>query len=235
MNASHCAEVRFAEVAHLISPLMRDQGGLYDEIRWWIPTSRPAGEVVHDILRRSSRIGSIELGGDSTTPSAHRLTRDRLTPLDISEGPASGVRHLRERSGLTWEQLARAMQVDKRSLHHWAAGAAMSALNHERLQRLIALVDFIDRGFIDQTYRALLSPTPDGRIALDWLAEGRDDAVKRLLGQGRGPQHGGSLLSPEERKRRRPPPPAILMDARHDVQPVSVGQRRVVRKLRGPV
>lgn len=33
----------------------------------------------------------------------------------------------------------------------------------------------------------------------------------------------------------RPPPPATLLDARHDVQPISTGRARVVGPLRGPV
>lgn len=227
MSASLCDEVPYAkDTTVIISTVLEPGHEVASEYRW----------AVAQLLGGSG----VDLGGDSTSPLAHRFVREIPGPAsEASHAPTTdesppAVRHLRERSGLTWEQLARVLGVQRRSLHNWAGGAPISPSNRERLQRLVALVDFVDRGFVDQTNRALLSPTPDGHIVLDWLAAGRDDEVKRLLGQGRGPQPGGSHLSSEERERRRPPHPVTLMDAIHDVQPVSVGQRRVVRKLRGP-
>jgi len=126
------------------------------------------------------------------------------------------------------------MRVDKRSLHNWASGGPMNAANQERIQRITAVIDFIDRGSVDQTKRALLGSTSDGRIVLDWLAEGRDEDVKRMLGRGPGPREEGSHLVPEERIRRRPPAPATQLDARHDVAHVEAGTPRVVGRIRGP-
>jgi len=240
MSAPLCDEVPYGgDTTVIISTVLEPSREGADEYRWgrapqfgWGGTENGSWGQAH--------AGGIDLGGDSTTPSAHRFVREtRSKASEASDGASTddscrAVRHLRDRSGLTFEQLGRAMQVDKRSLHNWAGGAPTSASKRERLQRLVALVDFIDRGFIDQTSRALLSPTSDGRIVLDWLAEGRDDEVKRLLGQGRGPQPGGSRLSLEERERRRPPHPVALLDTLGYDPPTPLEVRRVVAKLRGP-
>lgn len=53
---------------------------------------------------------------------------------------AEMVGALHAQSGLTWEQLARAIGVSRRSLHLWAAGAKVSSVNQERVARLYAVM-----------------------------------------------------------------------------------------------
>ncbi len=208
-----------------------------DEYRWargpdrtsLAATDFPVG------IRTTQRLA---LGDDSTSTAAHTLTRPVRHQAPAAASPtADVVRQLRDRSGLTWDQLARAVGVDKRSLHNWAGGAPTSAANQERLQRLLALVMFVDRGFVDQNRAALLTPTPDGQLVLDWLARGRDTEVQSLLGPGPSPTPGRrpeASVSADERARRRPPPPADLLDGRDDADIVAPSTpKRVIGKLRG--
>jgi DNA-binding transcriptional regulator YiaG len=50
------------------------------------------------------------------------------------------VSELKEKSGLTAEQLGRLMGVSRRSIHNWSAGASISASREERVRQLGLLV-----------------------------------------------------------------------------------------------
>jgi len=204
--------------------------GAEEEVRWSTGASDPQGYDSYAMMI-PPRLG---ISGDSTTTSGHPLQLAREATPTCAQTSAQEVRHLRERSGLTWDQLARLMQVDRRSLHNWANGSPMFAANGERLRRLVAVIDFVDRGFVDATAKAILSSTPDGRLVLDWLAEGRDEDVRRHLGRGAGPRNEPSRSSQADRESRRPPSFATLLEARHDVAHVEIGKRRIVGKVRGP-
>jgi|GEM_PF-3162149 len=208
-----------------------------DEYRWARNPSR-ASAAATDFPFGIRMAPRLSLRHDSTSSAAHAFTTPvRHEPSAVLAATPNVVRQLRDRAGLTWDQLARAFGVDKRSLHNWAGGAPMNAANRERLQRLLALIAFIDRGFVDQTRAALLTPTPDGQLVLDWLAAGRDADVRDLLGHGpthAQPPRPETSISLAERARRRPPPPAVLLDARDDADVVARPRpTRVIRKLRG--
>ena len=55
----------------------------------------------------------------------------------------SRVRRLKDRSGLTWEQLARLVGVSRRTLHAWDVGATMSAAHRYRLEQLESRLDHL--------------------------------------------------------------------------------------------
>lgn len=64
------------------------------------------------------------------------------------------VKELKELSGLSVQQIARAFGVANRSVHNWMRGRRMSPPNDERLAELLAEV------------RGLPSDTPEGRRRL---------------------------------------------------------------------
>ena len=51
------------------------------------------------------------------------------------------VSSLRERSNLTWEQLAKLIGVSRRSVHLWAAGAPVSLVHRDTMEHLKMLLD----------------------------------------------------------------------------------------------
>ena len=72
---------------------------------------------------------------------------------------ASGQRVLAELRGkteFTWEQLARVLGVNRRSLHFWARGERASASNLERLIHLVEIVRSVDQGDPAETTALLL-------------------------------------------------------------------------------
>jgi transcriptional regulator with XRE-family HTH domain len=76
---------------------------------------------------------------------AHEATSDReqaasgLAHTEPFVSPASTARSIRDtkqRSGLTWDQLASIFGVSRRAIHGWASGARMNAQNAEALALL---------------------------------------------------------------------------------------------------
>lgn len=51
---------------------------------------------------------------------------------------------LHERSGLTWEQLAKLLGVSRRSVHMWAAGSSVTSVHRAVMERLGKLLDDLD-------------------------------------------------------------------------------------------
>lgn len=88
------------------------------------------------------------------------------------------VKRLRDRSGLTWQQLARAFGVTRRAVHAWATGQPMSTSNVERLERIEALIEEHDMGEPHETRARLLSRAGDQNapfaILLEELTPGRE-------------------------------------------------------------
>lgn len=153
--------------------------------------------------------------------------------LHAMAAPASQsvLAELRSKTQLTWAQLARALGVQRRSLHFWARGERPSAANLERLMGILGIVRAIDRGDPSATTAFLLESQAGRPSPFTLLCEGRDDEVLELL----RPHHGATeiperprrppQLSREERARRRGGlSPLDRLDARHDIDAPPIGQ-----------
>lgn len=127
------------------------------------------------------------------------------TPLRVEErnavedslpALARSVRSLRQRSGLTWEELARIFGVTRRTLHNWSVGGQLSATHARDLARVIALVHDVDTGNPKTTRSSLLAPRENGTTLFDRLVVRRGNTIIPVSG-------------PEFR-------PEQLLGARHD-------------------
>lgn len=75
---------------------------------------------------------------------------------------AKSVRSLRQRSGLTWEELARIFGVTRRTLYNWSIGGQVSAANAQAIAEVIGSLHDIDSGDPKTTRSRLLAPAEDG-------------------------------------------------------------------------
>ena len=118
----------------------------------------------------------------------------------------SPIAEFRRISGLTWEQVAQAMDVDRRTLHFWEAGRPMRPKHQERLQRALRIVRRADRGDSASTRQCLLDAT-QGPILKDLLANGEfDEAMRRVESLPPvPPKPTPSPLASEAKKARRGP------------------------------
>lgn len=82
---------------------------------------------------------------------------------------ANAVRGLKKRSGLSWQQLADAFGVSRRSLHFWANGGNMAAASVRRLEALSKVIAGV--GLVDPVAvrSALFAPRAGGRSHFEEL------------------------------------------------------------------
>jgi transcriptional regulator with XRE-family HTH domain len=143
------------------------------------------------------------------------------------------INELRKTSGLTWEQVAKLFNVSRRSIHFWASGQPLASDNEEKLNRLLGVIRYIDRGSASLNRKLLLNPNADGELPLDQLISGEYDKVRENLGRGnplKRPQL--TPLSKEDSELRRPLPPEVLIDALQDSIHHDVGRSRPAKTLR---
>lgn len=142
---------------------------------------------------------------------------------------ASGIMELRRLTGFTWEQLAKLFNVARRSLHFWASGKPLNAVNEERLHRSLAVVRKIDRGSSSEN-RALLLREHNGAIPIDLLAQEKYDELIALVGVGPGrPRVELTPLAREAQEQRKPPPPEQRVGALQDSAHRDIGKARRAR------
>ena len=81
------------------------------------------------------------------------------------------IRQLQQRSGLTWGELARALGVSRRAVHHWSAGKRPSERHARRVEDLAGLVARHPGTTSDAVRGLLLAPGIDGRSELTRFEE----------------------------------------------------------------
>lgn len=122
--------------------------------------------------------------------------------------PQRALAELRSRTELTWGQLARALGVNRRSLHFWAQGERPSASNFERLMDLVEIVRGIDDGDPTTTTETLLEPHGGGPSMFARLCDQQAGIFPELTRPARVPRaisgrtRRPPQLSREERARR---------------------------------
>ena len=204
------------------APLPTNGGDAFQQVRDWV-----------------IRIGGVLTPPGTSTEIQSLLARDLVAEGQTNSGlvvgnigtkPSSAIAELRRRSGLTWDQLAHLFGVTRRSVHFWASGQALNPVNEERLNRILAVIQYIDRGSAQATRSALMIALNDGVIPLDLLKMGKFGKVKELLGAG--PQRSipsRTPLSVAARALRKPLPPEERVGALHDTIHREVGNYRAAK------
>lgn len=128
-------------------------------------------------------VGHATPSGSEVIPSnLDRTVHNVLQPDPILQSITSGakptppqelVRRLHQRSGLTWEQLAKVFGVSRRALHLWASGGRMNAHNHEVLADLMGRVEALHGTTPAEKRAALLQPRGDRPSLFDELRSAR--------------------------------------------------------------
>ncbi|WP_246605536.1 XRE family transcriptional regulator [Sphaerospermopsis torques-reginae] len=163
------------------------------------------------------------------------MTTSGLTfpSTNSAETTQIALNQLRKLSGLTWDQLARLFNVSRRSIHFWASGQPLSRFNEEKLNRLLATVQYINRGSASLNRSLLLTPGSDSQLPFDLLVADEYEEVKRIIGYGNAPERPQlAPLSEDARASRRPPNPADLVDALQEPIHREVGRSKPARAVR---
>jgi DNA-binding XRE family transcriptional regulator len=169
--------------------------------------------------------------GDPCPQLGYQTWTQRAIPASPMENP---VAELRRRSGLTFEQVAQVMGVERRTLHFWEAGRGIRPVHEERLQRILQIIRKVDRGNSAAT-RELLLDSSAGPMLKDLLAAGSlDQAWDRVARLANTVPASRPLpLSSQTRAARRGLPLAERLDLRNDPVAIpSVGPSRPARVIR---
>ncbi len=75
---------------------------------------------------------------------------------------ADAVRRIRASSGLTWDELGRALGVSRRAVHAWANGGRLNQVHAARLGALAELVEGLGEETPERARAALYAPGPGG-------------------------------------------------------------------------
>ncbi|MCE2672123.1 MAG: helix-turn-helix transcriptional regulator [Microcystis sp. 53598_E5] len=187
-------------------------------------------------IAESSTIGYDNLAAQKLLAISERTNSEIVVPKHnphLFQDSQKAINELRKTSGLTWEQVAKLFNVSRRSIHFWASGQTLASDNEEKLNRLLGVIRYIDRGSASLNRKLLLNPNADGELPLDQLISGEYDKVKENLGRGNPPKRPKlTPLSEEESELRRPLPPEILIDALQDSIHSDVGRSRPAKTLR---
>lgn len=151
----------------------------------------------------------------------------------IQNEAQKSINELRKLSGLTWKQLAELFNVSRRTLHFWASGQPINSPNEEKLNRLLGIIRYIDRGSASLNRNLLLMPGEDGTLTFDLLLSGKYQEVKNIIGSGNAPKRPKlNPLSEDSLKLRRPPSPENLVDALQDSIHREIGHSRPAKSVR---
>jgi len=187
-------------------------------------------------IAESSTIGYDNLAAQKLLAISERTNSEIVVPKHnphLFQDSQKAINELRKTSGLTWEQVAKLFNVSRRSIHFWASGQTLASDNEEKLNRLLGVIRYIDRGSASLNRKLLLNPNADGELPLDQLISGEYDKVRENLGRGNPPKRPKlTPLSEEESELRRPLPPEILIDALQDSIHHDVGRSRPAKTLR---
>lgn len=96
------------------------------------------------------------------------------------------IHKIRRLTGFTWEQVAKLVGVSRRAVHLWLSGGRIGDRNYEKLGKILALIEQIDRGNAEENRTLLLSQSKNGRTFCELLSVGEFELVQELAGKGQG-------------------------------------------------
>lgn len=82
---------------------------------------------------------------------------------ELNIGTAATLKQVRERAGLTWDQISRLFGVSRRAVHLWAAGGRMTAGNEETLLRVSGVLAATAHSPESEVRRAVLGLLEEAR------------------------------------------------------------------------
>jgi DNA-binding transcriptional regulator YiaG len=97
----------------------------------------------------------------------------RVHQSEVVAGSTNQIREFHRRSGLSWENIARTFRVDRRTVHLWASGRPMRAIQAEKLGRIMSVLPKLDRGSPSATRDFLLMTSIEGKLLVEYIEEGR--------------------------------------------------------------
>jgi|SRR5680860_89971 len=149
-------------------------------------SSLPAGKFAASAILVLATIGTTSgVPLSASTAQVARPFTDTQTRTADAATPTSDaelVKWIKDQSGLTWDQIARAFDVSRRAVHLWANGGRVSAGNAEAIQSFAALVREASGSVPAETRTVLLAVGSDGLSPLDRFRRAQYNASVAVTG-----------------------------------------------------
>lgn len=167
-----------------------------------------------------------DLGSRSSPSEIKALVIDSSVKkdlLDVKLSVSREIQELKNKSGLTRDRLGQIFGVSRRTLHNWAEGKAISSKNHQKLTKVLLLLENVSQGSPGLNRKLLLS-VREGVVPIDLLVEDRFEDFEHLLDGVKltAPRE----LSADEVRTRAPIAPALLMGTHADPVHKSIDRPR---------
>jgi DNA-binding XRE family transcriptional regulator len=91
------------------------------------------------------------------------------------------LQRLRRVTGLSWDDIGRAVGVSRRTIHNWLGGAHVAGVHLARLLDVSRTIDLVSTGSAESTRTLLLQQAPNGRSIIDELALTAHPARRRSI------------------------------------------------------
>ncbi|MEM9571550.1 MAG: hypothetical protein AAF996_08790 [Pseudomonadota bacterium] len=136
---------------------------IIDHIRGGFTSEVSAADGEHSLVRLSPHLRAL----DVTTASQPTLSLDvfeeiisQLRAHQRSQSvrvdrPVENVNEIRRLTGLSWNQLAYLLEVDRRSIYNWLQGGIVRDRNADRIAKLLSSIRYIDEGSIEENQEKL--------------------------------------------------------------------------------
>jgi hypothetical protein len=145
---------------------------------------------------------------------------------------SSPIMKIRRLAALDWAQLTALLHVSRQDLDSWISGAAIPQNSIDHIERLMATINYIDRGSSNLTRDALLAYS-NNSSGFKLLCERKYEEAEVLLGKGLGREE--LILKPLSQAAvdaRKPSPPADLIGALQDTVHVEIGKLRSAKSIK---
>jgi hypothetical protein len=157
--------------ASIAKRVSRTGGGLIVSAAFLLTGPMPTGVAVDTAEALGAAVAQHTVGQVQYVRSTSRRTSESLARDAEAEQraatPAELVTLLKNRSGLTWEQVGRFLGVSRRAVHQWATGARVTARHHEVLSDAVGLLDELRIEDPTAVRATLLAPRPGRESIFD--------------------------------------------------------------------
>lgn len=146
-------------------------GGLIVSAAFLLTGPMPTGATVSAVEALGAVVAQHTVGQfQYVRPGSRRP--EGLTGRDAETGrrattPAELVALLKDRSGLTWDQVGRLLGISRRAAHQWVSGARITARHHEVLSDAVSLLDGLKVESPSAARALLLAPRPGQETIFD--------------------------------------------------------------------
>lgn len=149
---------------------------------------------------------------------------------ESSRHQQNALGRIKHASGLTWDQIARLIGVQRRSIHNWLNGSTISADHEERLHALEAVVEVASRGRSPHETRAWMQKRFNGVSIVELLEAGMvAEALAAASGQ---PASGAFPVRPISGAGSVEMGPFSALDLLETPAPIELPAQRVKRVVR---